>query len=305
MSVMIGHASVSEKGTINGERGDSTGKEVCIRTWYPHPKLWDYMAIHPDAAVREKHAKTIEDACANDNIGYGQADRNTVHTEAKKVGYDLSKIKKKCNTDCSALQNLAAVASGAKGVTYGSNGWTTSTMLEALKAAGYKIIEDKAYLASANYCVRGAIYVKSGSHTVCGLTNGSKASQTLKKAGISGNASNTASKAENNTYTKKQFIKDVQSAIGAKVSGIADKETLSKTVTVSEKKNNKHAVVKPIQKYLYALGYTSVGKADGVAGLKFTKVVNEYQKKILGYSKGDGEITAGNKMWKSLLGMKI
>lgn len=181
--VLIGHASISETGGINGAKGDSTRREVFTSAWYNKP--WDFMAIHPDAKVREKHAKAIEDACANNYIGYGQADRNTANTEAKKVNYNISKIKTKCNTDCSALQNLAAVVSGAKGVTYGSNGWTTSTMKSALKTAGYIIIEDKSYLTSADYCVRGAIYVKSGSHTVCGLTNGDKASQTLKKAGIS------------------------------------------------------------------------------------------------------------------------
>ena len=190
MAVLIGHASISEKGTIEGEKGDSTGKEVCTRNWYSKP--WSYMAIHPDPDVRERHAKAIEQACANNNIGYGQNDRNTLNTQAKAVGYDLSKIAAKCNCDCSSLQNVAAVASGAPGVTYGSNGWTTSSMLAALKAAGYKIITASAYLTSSAYCVRGAIYVKAGSHTVCGLSNGSKASQTLKKAGASGNVSSGA-----------------------------------------------------------------------------------------------------------------
>ncbi len=181
MSVLIGHASISEKGTTEGAKGDSTGKEVCTRTWYSKP--WGYMAIHPDADVRERHARAVEQACANDNIGYGQPDRNTLNTRAKEVEYDLSKIKSKCNCDCSSLQNVAAVASGAQGVSYGSNGWTTSTMRAALENAGYKIITDKTYLSSSTYCVRGAIYVKPGSHTVCGLTNGSKAGQTLSKAG--------------------------------------------------------------------------------------------------------------------------
>lgn len=105
-------------------------------------------------------------------------------------------------------------------------------------------------------------------------------------------------------YTKKQFIKDVQKAIGAKVDGDAGSETLSKTVTVSAVKNHSHAVVKPLQKYLYSLGYTSIGTADGDAGSKFTKAVNEYQKKVLKYTTLDGEITAHGKMWKSLLGIK-
>lgn len=183
MSVLIGHASISEKGTVNGTKGDSTGKEVCIRSWYNKP--WSFMAIHPDAGVRERHAKAIEAACNNNNIGYGQADRNTANTEAKKVGYVISNIKTKCNTDCSALQNLCAVAAKTPNVTYGSNGWTTSTMKEKLRAAGYIIIQESKYLSSEKYCVRGAIYVKTGSHTVCGLTNGSNYTDTLKAAGLS------------------------------------------------------------------------------------------------------------------------
>ncbi len=181
MSVRIGHASISEKNTPNGSKGDQTGKEVCIRTWYSRP--WDYMAVHPNAAVREKHAEAVEAACANNNIGYGQNDRNTLNTLAKAAGYDLSKVGK-CNCDCSSLQNVAAVASGAPGAVYGSNGWTTATMKTALQKLGYKIITDRTYLANASYCVRGAVYVKSSSHTVCGLDNGASYKKTLEKAGI-------------------------------------------------------------------------------------------------------------------------
>ena len=79
---------------------------------------------------------------------------------------------------------MAAVASGS-GANYGSNGWTTGTMKAALQALGYKIITAAEYLTSSAYCVRGAIYVKAGSHTVCGLDNGAKAGQTLSKAGLS------------------------------------------------------------------------------------------------------------------------
>lgn len=207
MGIRIGHASISENGTINGAKGDSTGKEVCVREWYSKP--WDFMAIHPEAAVREKHAKAVEEACANDNIGYGQSDRNTLNTLAKAVGYDLSKVGK-CNCDCSSLQNVAAVASGAAGVSYGSNGWTTSTMKAELQKAGYKIITDRQYLDSAAYCVRGAIYVKASSHTVCGLDNGSEYKKTLAKVGLeasqqtSGSTSGTATAAGEQTYTVKK-----------------------------------------------------------------------------------------------------
>lgn len=102
-------------------------------------------------------------------------------------------------------------------------------------------------------------------------------------------------------YSHKQFIKDVQTAIGAKVDGIAGSETLSKTVTVSKTKNNKHAVVKPLQKYFNALGY-NCGIVDGIAGAKFDVAVKAYQR-----ANGcvvDGEVTKGKKTWKSLLGLK-
>ena len=214
MAVLIGHASISEKGTINGTKGDSTGKEVCTRSWYSKP--WDYMAIHPDANARERHAKAIEQACANNNIGYGQNDRNTLNAQAKAVGYDLSKIKIKCNCDCSSLQNVAAVASGAPGVSYGSNGWTTSSMLAALKAAGYKIITASAYLTSSAYCVRGAIYVKAGSHTVCGLSNGSKASDTLAKAGASSGGGSSSGDGILRRGDTGAAVKDMQDGLIAK-----------------------------------------------------------------------------------------
>lgn len=201
MGVRIGHASISENGTVNGAKGDNTGKEVCVREWYSKP--WDFMAIHPEEAVREKHAKAVEAACANDNIGYGQGDRNTLNTLAKAVGYDLSKVGK-CNCDCSSLQNVAAVASGAAGVSYGGNGWTTSTMKAALQKAGYKIITARECLDNAAYCVRGAIYVKAASHTVCGLDNGANCKKTLEKAGLTASAPQSTAATGEKTYTVKK-----------------------------------------------------------------------------------------------------
>lgn len=185
MSVKIGHASIAENGTVYGSPGDQTGREVCTRDWYNGG--WSFMAVHPDAAVREKHAKAVEQACLNDKIGYSWEGRNSLYQQAKAVGFDLSKITVDCNCDCSSLQNCCAVASGAPGVSYGSNGWVTTNMEPALRKAGYAILTDKALLQSADYAVRGAIYVSSG-HTVCALGNGGKAAQTLEKAGAAGTA---------------------------------------------------------------------------------------------------------------------
>lgn len=110
-----------------------------------------------------------------------------------------------------------------------------------------------------------------------------------------------ALKAKESEYTLEQFIRDVQEACGAKVDGIAGAETLSKTVTLSIRKNRTHKVVKAVQKRLYALGYTSVGEADGIIGVKFTTAVRLFQLKNGCWA--DGVITAKNKTWKKLLGM--
>lgn len=275
MGVRFGHASVSENGSINGAKGDSTKKEVCVRTWYKGP--WDFMAIHPDAVVREKHACAVEAACYNDNVGYGQGDRNSLNAEAKLVGYDLAKIANKCNCDCSSLQNVAAKASGAKGVTYASNGWTTRTMKAKLKAAGYIIIEDETYLTSSAYCIRGAMYCREGYHTVCGLDNGSKYKKTLERAGLT----DTFEVKMEATTTKNKEVCTVELAV--------------------LKKGVKGDSVKALQTLLIGYGY-SCGKcgADGDFGAATLKAVKAYQK-----ANGlvvDGEV--GPATWGKLLGVK-
>lgn len=124
-----------------------------------------------------------------------------------------------------------------------------------------------------------------------------------KKNGASSTASTNAiaSKKDESAYNMESFVRDIQSAFGAKVDGIAGPETLSKTLTLSSKKNAKHAAVKFVQKRLKELGYAEIGTIDGIAGPKFTSAVAAFQ--IDNGCVVDGEITAKNKTWKKLLGM--
>ena len=103
-------------------------------------------------------------------------------------------------------------------------------------------------------------------------------------------------------YRTNDFYREVQMCIKAGIDEKPGNQTLSKTVTVSSKKNRTHAVVLPLQKKLKKLGYY-LGTLDKVAGSKFKESVNYYQKDVMHYSKQDGEITAKGKMWKKLLGM--
>lgn len=100
-------------------------------------------------------------------------------------------------------------------------------------------------------------------------------------------------------YSHGQFVMQLQQAIGAAVDGISGPETLSKAPTLSAIKNNRHPAVLPVQKRLYALGYTVVGEADGIAGPLFTAAVKSYQKDNRCVI--DGEITAGERTWRCLL----
>lgn len=103
------------------------------------------------------------------------------------------------------------------------------------------------------------------------------------------------------SYTREDFIRRVQNAIGATVDGIAGKNTFSKTVTLSAKKNCRHKAVAPVQEWLAHLGYP-VGEIDGFAGKQFTAAVKAFQK-----DNGigpDGEITKKKQTWRCLLGME-
>ena len=174
MGILIGHASLGSNGKISGDAsGDQNGKEVGIRRWYNKP--WNVVLRPLDSNIAEKSAKACEAGCNNTALGYDQTQRNTAHTEAKKVGYDLSKITTLCETDCSAYMTLCAIAGGVSELEYTGNAPTTRTMVNAfVKTGKYQKLTDPKYLTSDKYLKRGDILVKEGSHTAMALENGSE-----------------------------------------------------------------------------------------------------------------------------------
>lgn len=97
-------ASISEKGTANGIKGDQTKKEVKIGNYY---NFGQNEFLRPrDAELGKKMAIAAARIAENDYIGYGQIDRNTAYNEFCKINWDIDKIKDvkvKCNIDCSEL----------------------------------------------------------------------------------------------------------------------------------------------------------------------------------------------------------
>ena len=103
-------------------------------------------------------------------------------------------------------------------------------------------------------------------------------------------------------YSLKAFVTDIQEVFGLNATGVAGPETLSETITLSEVLNRKHPAIYVIQRRLYSLGYTEVGKIDGVANARFTSAVKRFQANNGCHI--TGEITARDKTWKKHLGME-
>ena len=166
MGVMIAHASLDENRNIKGGKaGDQTGKEVCIRTWYNKP--WNCLIRFKDPGKAEKVAQAMEWAAANDNIGYNQNKRNTLLQEARKVNFNLSKIKVKCETDCSGLVAVACMYAGIpeSKLTLNGNCATTRTLKSILKSTNeVEIFTTLPYVGKTDRLKRGDILLKEGSH---------------------------------------------------------------------------------------------------------------------------------------------
>ena len=283
MSVRIGHASIDERGKAKGgAAGDQTGKEVCIRTWYSKP--WKVLLRAKDENVAERMAQACEAGCRNDNIGYDQNQRNTLHTQAQKTGYDLSKVGK-CETDCSAFMTVCAIAAGVTALEYSGNAPTTSTMRAKFTASGaFSALTASKYLTGTAYLKRGDILLAPGSHTAMVLDTGAAASTAPAKSG-SGKIvtiadiqrwAGTAADGIVGPKTRAAVIQMAQRAIGAKADGIFGVKSRASWRTL--RRGDTGAAVKAMQAMLICRGF-AVGPdgADGDFGQNTENAVRGFQ----------------------------
>lgn len=172
MAVKIGHASIDENNRVKGgAAGDQTLKEVCTRSWYNKP--WACVIRPKDSAAAEKIATAMEQACANNKIGYDQAQRTTLYTQAKAVGWDISKISTACECDCSSL---VAVCVNAAGITVSRDIYTGNEKTSLMNTGAFELLTDSKHLSKADHLKRGDILLGAG-HTAIVLTDGGGVSE--------------------------------------------------------------------------------------------------------------------------------
>lgn len=172
-TVKVGSARIDERGKISGGKaGDSTGKEVSTQNWYLHSKGWRVFRAK-DRVHALRIGECMKKACDNNKIGYDQYQRNTLYDKAKKVGFDVSKVSEKCETDCSALVRVCCEYAGISGLPAGFRTVNMGNYL--LKTGKFVELKGDKYTKKSSYLGSGDILVtKTSGHTVVVLNCGDK-----------------------------------------------------------------------------------------------------------------------------------
>ena len=174
MAVTVGSARIDENGAAHGGKaGDQTGKEVSTQSWYAHTKGWVLLRAK-SATAREKIAWCMQAACDNNHVGYDQYQRDTLYNAAKEFAFDVSKVTKDVETDCSALVRVCV---NYAGIPVGN--FRTTDQANILMATGaFDKFTDDTHCKQSTNLLRGDILVtKTQGHTVVVLSDGSNAAK--------------------------------------------------------------------------------------------------------------------------------
>lgn len=184
MAVKCGWASASEYGTINGKKGDQTGKEVRTGNWYYFGQT--QCLRWKDRKLAEKYAKIIEYICNDPNYGYGQKDRTSSFEALLNLGWDYTKLKTKVNTDCSEGVAIGVNCTMKKELIK-SWVYTGNLATYLLKTGLFEYLTDAKYVGKAyagEYNMVGDILIAPGHHVITVLEDGSKVKNPTKKVEI-------------------------------------------------------------------------------------------------------------------------
>lgn len=201
MSIIFGSARVDEKGGyIGGAAGDQTGKEVSTQPYYMHRLGW-YCLRPKKISVANAIAKSVKNACDNNNIGYDQGNRFGIVEGVKKCG-STKAINYKTEADCSTTIRAACIEAG-----FDPGNFTTYNEATILAATGQ--FEAKFEVASEKQLYNGDVLVsKKKGHTVAVVSGRPRKETSTTK---------TATTVKKPTTTKKETKVVAEPVIGDKI----------------------------------------------------------------------------------------
>lgn len=112
MALQIGQACSNERGEIlNGTKGDQTGREVRINTFFDG-QVWQVIYRCKDKAKAKLIGQYMADACRNDYIGYDTGKTRYTCWDLAMAIKSVKDINVPCNTDCSQLMDICVNLAG-------------------------------------------------------------------------------------------------------------------------------------------------------------------------------------------------
>ena len=178
MAVKVGSARIDERGkSTGGQAGDQNGKEVSTQNWYLHSKGWNVFRAK-DSKKAEIIAQSMIDACANNNIGYDQNQRNTLYTQASKINFDVVKVAVPCETDCSALVRVNCAAANIMNIP--SSFRTANLKTYLLETGEFIELKGDKYTKKSDYLKAGDVLcTRTSGHVVIVISDGPKANEPI------------------------------------------------------------------------------------------------------------------------------
>ncbi len=175
--VYVGSARIDENGKAHGGKaGDQTGKEVSTQKWYKHSKGWRVIRAN-DNKIALRICEAMNAACESKLIGYDQYQRDTLLNAVKGDNYDIRKLDKAVETDCSALVRVCVAYAFGRDIIGSGTRFSTANMCTLLIKSGlFAEMKGSMYTDGSQYLRRGDILcTKTQGHTVVVLSDGAKA----------------------------------------------------------------------------------------------------------------------------------
>lgn len=168
MYVKCGWASIDERGRASGgQKGDQTGKEVKTGNWYWFGQT---CVIRPKSrSLGKKMAKVMKILCEGNYAGYDQIQRTTLWKEMSKVGWDVNKLKTKCETDCSAA---IPVVCKACDVNISPDVWTGNLWQALNGTRKFVKLTSSYYVESSKGLRAGDIILNPAKHVIMVIADG-------------------------------------------------------------------------------------------------------------------------------------